>query len=191
MLIEIQFPDDYLSEDEKKKLMKLLGCENDEEKFKKDISNVVRASLSEYKDMFLGMGMPTRADEIRQYRLLHLIKNYFIDRLPSEAEVASMFQLTQSKSKSLIRNAMTRFRYQLENEIKNTLVQTIKQANFNKDENEYRLVIQSDNVLEELNRIVAITAPTLDPIRKIRNMSRTYSISKDSYEKLKDYFNIP
>jgi hypothetical protein len=190
MAIEVHFPDDFLTENEKNKLMKLLGCENDDEKFAIDITKIAQASLCEYKDMLLGMGMPTRADEIRQYRLLHLIKNYFIDRLPSEAEVSSMFQLTQSKSKSLIQNAITRFRYQLENEIRNTLINNLKQAEFDKDANEYHLVIQSGNVLEELNRIIATIAPELDPIRKIRNMSRSYSISEDSFDKLKEYFDF-
>lgn len=190
MAIEVHFPDDFLPENEKNKLMKLLGCENDDEKFDKDISKIAHASLCEYKDMLLGMGMPTRADEIRQYRLLHLIKNYFIDRLPSEAEVSSMFQLTQSKSKSLIQNAITRFRYQLENEIRNTLINNLKRAEFDKNADEYRLVIQSGNVLEELNRIIATIAPELDPIRKIRNMSRSYSISEDSFDKLKEYFDF-
>lgn len=189
MATEISIPENFISEDKQIKLMKLLGCET-REQFSLAISKVVLASLSEYYDMLLGMGMPTRADEIRQYRLFHLIKNFFTDRLPTETEVSSMFQLTQSKSKNLIRDVMTRFRYNLEVEIRNTLVNNLRQAQFNDDNNEYRLIIQSQNVLEELNRIIAIIAPELDPIRKVRNMSGSYSISEDSYSKLMEYFNF-
>jgi len=66
MPIEILIPDDFLSDDEQDKLEELFGCDNDDQ-FAQAISRVVLASLSEYKDMFLGMGMPTRADEIRQH----------------------------------------------------------------------------------------------------------------------------
>jgi len=48
-------------------------------------------------------------------------------------------------------------------------------------------VIQSDNVLEELNRIIGMVAPQLDPVAKVRNMARTYSISVDSYNAVREY----
>jgi hypothetical protein len=189
MSIDISIPDDFIKDDERNKLEELFRCDEDHP-FDVAISRVVLSSLAEYKDMLLGMRLPSRADEIRQHRLFHLIKHYFLGRLPSEAEVSSMFQLTQSRSRSLIRYVMTRFRYELEEEIRNTLIQNLQQARFNNDANEYRLVIQSDNVLEELNRIIATIAPALDPIRKVRNMSRTFAISEDSYRELRSYFGI-
>ena len=189
MSFNIEIPDDFFSEDEQNKLMNLFETKDDP-KFSKALQKVVHAALSEYKEMFLGIGLPSRADEIQQHRLFYLIKHYFEDRLPSEAEVSSMFQLTQSRSKNLIRLVMTRFHYDLEMEIKNTLKKTIRKAELNDKGTEYRVIIQSDNVLEELNRIIAVEAPRFDPVRKVRNMSRTYSISEDSYEVLCKYFGI-
>ena len=189
MPIAIELPDDFFTDDERQKLKDLFKTQDDAE-FSEALQKVLRAALSEYKDMFLGMGLPSRADEIRQHRLFHLIKHYFVDGMPSEAEVASMFQLTQSRSKSLIRFVMTRFRYNLEQEIHNTLKATVEQAQFHDGSHEYRVVIQSDNVLEELNRIIGAVAPNLDPVRKVRNMSRTYSISEDSYTVLCKHFGI-
>jgi len=189
MPIDISIPDDFIKDDERSKLEELFCCDEDHP-FDTAISRVVLASLAEYKDMLLGMGLPSRADEIRQYRLFHLIKHYFRGRLPSETEVSSMFQLTQSRSRSLIRYVMTRFRYQLGEEIRNTLMRDLQQAEFNNDATEYRLVIQSDNVLEELNRIIATIAPDLEPIKKVRNMSRTFKVSEDSIDHLRRYFGI-
>ena len=101
-----------------------------------------------------------------------------------------MFQLTQSRSRSLIRFVMTRFRYDLEQEIRNTLKDTIEQAKMDANGEEYRVVIQSDIVLEELNRIISMVAPRFVPVRKVRNMSRTYSISEDSYDALCEHLGI-
>jgi hypothetical protein len=189
MPINIELPDDFFTDDERQKLKDLFRAQDDTA-FSEALQKVVRAALSEFKEMFLGMGLPSRADEIRQHRLFHLVKHYFVGRLPTEAEVSSMFQLTQSRSRGLIRSIMTRFHYNLEQEIRNTLRATIEEAQFDDDSQEYRVVIQSDNVLEELNRIIGMVAPRLNPLRKVRNMSRTYSISEDSYDALCKHLGI-
>ncbi|NLJ18997.1 hypothetical protein, partial [Globicatella sulfidifaciens] len=116
------------------------------------------------------------------------VKHYFQGVMPTEAEVSSMFQLTETESRALIRNVRTRFRYQLEVEIMNTLQQTLLSAEFNEDK--YHVVIQSDNVLEELNRVVSTNAPKLDPITKVRGSARKYQISEDTYELLSNVLGI-
>ncbi|MGF3106081.1 hypothetical protein [Rossellomorea sp. DUT-2] len=186
-MINLQLTNDYLTEEEIEKL-KILFKTDDTEEFNLAIKNIAVAALTEYKEMLLGKGLPTRADEIKQHRLLHLIKHYFQGRIPTEAEVSSMFQLTETESRALIRNVRTRFRYQLESEILNTLQQTIVSSEFNNDT--YHVVIQSDNVLEELNRLVSTNAPQLDPISKVRGSARKYQISEDTYELLNNALGI-
>lgn len=186
-LVEIHISDNFFSIEEKEKLMILLRIHSETD-FLNAVGKVALASLTEYKEMLLGNGLPTRADEIKQHRLLHLVKHYFLGTIPTEAEVSSMFQLTESESRSLIRNVRTRFRYQLESEIFNTLRATVNLAE--QSGTFYKVVIQSDNVLEELNRIIAINAPNLDPITKSRNSARQYEISLDSYELLVNHFNL-
>jgi len=186
-MITIQLTNDLLDETEIQKLMTLFNCQSDEE-FNLALKNVILAALTEYKEMLLGKGLPTRADEIKQHRLFHLVKHYFQGVMPTEAEVSSMFQLTETESRALIRNVRTRFRYQLEVEIMNTLQQTLLSAEFNEDK--YHVVIQSDNVLEELNRVVSTNAPKLDPITKVRGSARKYQISEDTYELLSNVLGI-
>lgn len=186
-MITIQLTNDLLDEQEIQKLMTLFNCQSDEE-FNLALKNVTLAALTEYKEMLLGKGLPTRADEIKQHRLFHLVKHYFQGVMPTEAEVSSMFQLTETESRALIRNVRTRFRYQLEAEILNTLQQTVISAELNEDK--YHVVIQSDNVLEELNRVVSTNAPQLDPITKVRGSARKYQISEDTYELLGNVLGI-
>ena len=179
--------DGFFDEKETKKLKDLFGVESDSE-FLNVLQKVTHAALSEYKQMFLGMGMPSRAEEIQQYRLYYLIKHYFGETMPSEAEVSAMFQLTQPRSRSLIRSVVTRFRFDLEQELLTTLKETIENAEL--EDGEYHVVIRSNHILDELNQIIETEAPDLDPIRKVRNKARTYCISEDSCDTIRKALEI-
>lgn len=183
MTINIKLPDDFFAEGERDRLKELFEVTDDRE-FLEALGKVVGAALSEYTEMFLGRGLPARADEIAQQRLFCLIKNYFGQRLPSEWEVASMFQLSLRRSRNLIRSVMIRFRSELEQEIHNTLEETIGRCKLGPKDRRYRVVIQSHNVLQELNGIIDTVAPGFDSVGKVRFMARTYSMSKDSYQAL-------
>jgi len=184
--MELNIPVDFFTIEEARKLQVLLRTQSEED-FSVAVGKIALAALTEYKEMLLGKGLPTRADEIKQHRLLHLVKHFYLGIIPTETEVSAMFQLTESESKSLIRNVKTRFRYQLESEIFNTSRATLTSAE--RVEDLHRVVIQSDNVLEELNRIIALNAPNFYPITKTRNSARQYDISLDSYVLLDNYFN--
>lgn len=183
MELKLEIPEKMLSQDEFLRLKNTLSIENEN-----DMEGILMASFIEYKDMLLGNGLPTRADEIKQHRLLHLIKYHFKGRIPTESEVSKMFQLTESESKSLIKNVRTRFRYQLEEEIFNTLKEAIDRCEENGDK--YDVIIHSDNVLEELNRILSDINPFLEPIKKARDSARKYIVSSDTYRELRNYFKI-
>lgn len=188
LLIRVEL-DDIFDDDEIRKLKKVIGL-NESDDPSETLLNITNAALNEYKQMLLGMGLPSRADEILQYRLYYLIKHYFRDTIPTESQVSSMFQLTPQKSRSLIRNVTTRFKYDLENELDNTLKETISSAEWVNQENEFHIVIKSNNVIEQLNRIIASLAPDLDLIRKVRFQAGIYLVSDDSFMLLCQEFGV-
>lgn len=183
MPVEIEIPDDLFTPEELQKLTALLTNVNKED-FPKALQKVVHAALSEYKEMFLGQGLPSRADEIQQHRLFYLIKRFFCGRIPTEAEVSRMFQLTRPRSTSLIRFTMTRFRYSLETEVNNTLREIVRAAKKDKKNKRYTVVIQSENMVNELNLIIAADAPNLDPVSRSPHSAKLYQIAQDSYDVL-------
>lgn len=180
MPINIEIPDDFFTDDEKTKLMRLFDSGNDEQ-FSDAMGRIVFAALDEYKEMFLGMGMPSRASEIREYRLFHLVKRYFNGTIPDELEVSTMFQLPESRSKNLILYVLTRFRYDLEDHIQNTLIRIINDAEHVDESHEYHVYIESQNMVEEMNRIIASAGVRFKRLTKIRGESNMYSIAADSY----------
>jgi len=189
MPIQLEIPDDFLEKDEEENLKILFGVKTDES-FAKALNKIILAALDEYRDMFLGMGLPSRANEIREFRLYHLIKRFFDGRIPDELEVSSMFQLPESRSKSLILYVLTRFRYNLEEEIFNTLRMIITEAEVIDDGREYRVFIQSANMIDELNRIIARSGVRYRTLTKIRNEPNLYSIAPDSYKIICRYLGI-
>lgn len=170
--------DDLIFEGEKNLLKNVLRCQNGEE-LEQALLGVGRAAMTEYLEMFLGKQLPTRADEMRERRLFHLLKHYFTGRIPNETEIATMFQLTESGSRSLLRNARTKFKFDLEEELQNTVCATLLTAR--QKEGDYRVVIQSENILEELRQTVSIKAPELDQISKVKNSAGVYSIPEDTF----------
>lgn len=183
MTITINIDENLISPEEKDKLKILFGITNDEDnsKFEEHLQNITKTALVEYKRMILGIELPTRADEIKQYRLLYLIKYYFRDRIPTEAEVSSMFQLTSTQSKSLIKNVLSKFHYQIEEILKNTMKSVLRGFSSTKRNVKYTGIIQSDNIREELNRIILKENPNLKLITLVRNSAAKYEIEEDSY----------
>lgn len=179
--------DDILSEADKNVLKNVLRCSNDNE-LGVALLGITKAALSEYLEMLLGKQLPTRANEIRERRLFHLLKHFFTGRIPNESEISAMFQLTDTGSRSLLRNARTKFRYEVETELHNTVRTTLRTARRRGEE--YRVVIQSENILEELRQIVSIKAPTYDQITKVKNSAGVYSIPDDTFVLLCECYGV-
>ncbi len=176
-----------LSPEDKSLLNKTLNCETEQE-LKSKMAYIVEAASSEYLDMILGRQLPTRANEIHERRLFHLLKHYFRGRIPSEAEVSALFQITQSASRTLIRNVRTKFKYDLEEEVKHTIQEILKTAVWKNKE--YRIVVRSENILEELQQTVSIVAPELEQITKLRGSAGIYRVPEDTFELLANQFEV-
>lgn len=170
--------DDFISEDEKKILKGVLDCTDDEDLIRA-LTGVAKAAINEYLEMILGKQIPTRANEMQERRLYHLLKCYFVGRIPSEAEVSSIFQLTESSSRSLIRNVKTKFKFNLEEELKATMKNVLLTARVVREN--YIVVINSESILEELKNIVSTKAAHLNQISKVKNSAGVYNIPEDTF----------
>jgi len=184
MDITITISNEELSNSDKKLIKKCLDLITDSE-LNTALSKLTKASFMEYMKMFKEKGLPTRADEVQQERLFFLLSHYFQDRLPSENELSSIFQLTQSQSKTLLRNTKSRYRTKISNFINNTLLETLNSATQEQPDAPYEFVCTSPTTVEELNLIVSQKGPTLEPIQKIRGLASKYSCAVDTYNLLK------
>jgi hypothetical protein len=188
MEIKLSIPEEYFGGEEKN-LANLLGADTEDELPEK-LEEILLAALDEYRDMLLHKGAPSRADEILEYRLYYLIKHHFGGFIPAELEVSRLFQLPLTRARNLILYVLTRFRYDLTKEIRRTLEDIIQSAQHlrTSDREEYRVLIGSANMVDELNRIIATTGGLrFQQLSKVRGESNCYAIAVDSYDVLRSY----
>lgn len=173
------------SEDQLELLMTSLDI-TDNEELAKHLVKIAEASLIEYLEMLIGKGMSNRADESKQDRLFYLIKKVYSPYLPSDDEVSTIFQLTSTQSRTLLRNTLSRYRTRLTDELQTTLKSTFRSAQSTK--NGYDLTIASDVFVEQLNLIVAKEGAGYNPIKKKSVGSKLYFMSTDTYKALENHF---
>ena len=189
MKITFSINNNDLSPENKNHVYASIGIDNDSDLLNA-LNKLGKAALIEYLNMLAEGGMPGRADELKQNRLYFLIKFYFQNRLPSESEISSIFQLTASSSKTLLKNTTSRFRTKLENESKNSMKAVIEKAEFNEQINRYYVIIESGTIKDDLNMLIAQKEPTFSQITKRKDSASQYEISEDSYELLKSELGI-
>lgn len=186
MPTQIEIPDDFFDANEKEKLKELFEVQKEAD-FRRALNGVVLAGLEEYRDMFLGDGMPMRADDMRQFRLLYLIKHHFEHRIPNELEVSTMFQIPESRARNLIRYVLARFRYMIEQEILNTVDMIVKACTASSRPDTRLMYIGADNMVEEINRIISLAGLEFHLLTRIQPGSRQYEISLDSLDEVRKY----
>ena len=185
MEIHINITEQELSVSEIKLIKECLGIDNeDENELTLALSKLAKSSFMEYTKMFIEKGLPTRADEIKQERLFFLLIHYFGNRLPTENELSSIFQLTQSQSKSLLRNTKSRYRTKIATFIKATLSETLASFVYNDKTDHYEFICTSSTIIEELNLIISQKGGSLETISKKKGLASKYQCSVDTYNLL-------
>lgn len=175
-----------LSDEVQAELGRILDCSVDE--LSDFLSSYSSAALNEYVSMFLGQKIFRRGSDINEYRLFLLIIHVFENRIPDEQEVCRLFQTSATESRALIRAVMSKFQYQLRVAIDNSIRRALGSAQQEGDTGPYVVTINSQNVVEELNRALASIDGTLQQIRKKRGSVSTYEISPSAYARLNDRF---
>jgi hypothetical protein len=188
MEITITVSDAEFTAADKMLIKECLGLTSDEQ-LAQAISKLTKTAFMEYVKMFKEKGLPTRADEVQQERLFFLLNHYYGNRIPTENEISSIFQLTPSQSKTLLRNTKSRYRTRINNFIKNTLLTTLNSATQENDNAPYEFVCTSPTIVEEMNLIISQKGPTLQPIEKIRGIACKYSCAIDTFNLLQTELN--
>lgn len=185
--ITITISDAELSVDDRALIQDCLGIDN--VAFQGALERLTKSAFMEYAKMFKEKGIPTRADEVAQERLYFLLNHYYNTTLPSESEISSIFQLTQSQSKTLLKNTKSRYRTKIKAFLKNSLKATLAAAVQRGGENLWEFECISPSIIEELNYIVSQKGPSNHPVEKIRGFANRYSCKEDTYVLLNNELN--
>lgn len=167
---------------EEAEITAILGCTTTE--LNTRLNACLGASLKEYLTMFRGQKVFKRGSDMLEYRLFLLIEHIFNGVIPDEKTVSSLFQTTLTESRSLIRAVMSKYQYQLRTYIDATLRASLVAATRQDPTQDYSVVINSHNVVDELNKALADIDGSLSSITKKRGSVSTYEITPSSYNRL-------
>lgn len=166
------------------------GCfKIDDTELNNTLQKISKAAFMEYLKMIKDKGIPTRADEVMQERLYFLLIYFFENKIPSENELCSIFHLTSSQSKTLLRNIKSKYSTKIKSFIEKTQKEIVKSAKQKEDYN-WSFICQSSLVIEELNMIINQKEPRFISIKKEKGTLCAYYCDNDSYELLKKELSI-
>jgi hypothetical protein len=177
-----------LSDEEQSELAQILGC--NDANLQEELGKYASAALQEYTSMFLGKKVFKRGTDILEYRLFLLIDEAFENKVPDEQDVCKLFQSTSTEARSLIRSVISKYQYQLKSALLKTIKEILNKASRENDQNPYAVSINSQNVVEELNRQLASIDGSLTPVTKKRGSVSIYEIKASSYTRLCEKFGI-
>jgi hypothetical protein len=187
--VTITLSDDEFDADQRLVVREALGLRS-ETQLAEAMKKLGKAATLEYISMFVEKGMPTRADEVRQDRLYFLLENYYENRLPPEAEVSAIFQITSSQSRTLLRNTRSRYRNKIAVQVKSTAKAVITAATKNADTDRWEMLIDSAVILEELNQAIRTKKPTLKLVQLKLGSAGQYEADPDTYTFLKGEYGV-
>lgn len=171
-----------LDEKDAAQLAATLECDTSE--LDKKLHNFSMAATEEYVQMILGQKVWLRGSDFREWRLLLIIRHVYDGRLPSERTISALFQTTTTQSRALLRAVMSKFHHELQGGIQASLKETISSATKDSANDHWSVTVDSENIIEALNRELVSIDGTLPPVTKKRGSVITYEIMNSSYERL-------
>jgi len=172
-----------LSADETRQLAGILGCK--EPQLNDVLQSVASAALQEYVRMFLGQKVFTRGSDMLEYRLFLLMRELFNNTVPNEERVCSLFQATTSNARALIRSVLSKYQYELHDAFSGTIRSTLDSARRIEKDGDYEVTVNSQSVIDGLNRALAERDGTLPSIVKKRGTVCTYVIRPSAFKELR------
>jgi hypothetical protein len=124
-----------------------------------------------------------------EYRLLNLVKHFYQGHIPSEQQICGLFQVTATESRALIRSITSKYQYELEAIMKDTLRMKLQQDAQINAPSDFRIALNSNFYKDEFNKILAIH-PQYKPIEKDLQTNGTYIIRNAEYQFLCNHFQI-
>ncbi len=177
-----------ISQEMERTLSEILKC--DIEGLNKELSKIASAATEEYIKMMLGEKVFTRGSDIREYRLFLLIINYFEGNIPDERIISTLFQTTQSESKSLLRSTLAKYHYMLKDSINESIIRVFSGDHSQNENGNYIVKNIPINIIDEMNRIVSEIDGSHNQIKKQRGTLQVYEIPPATYEALNEKLGV-
>jgi hypothetical protein len=153
------------------------------------MQNYANAAIREYADMFVGAASLTSGTSFKEHRLLLIIEHAFGNRLPSEADVARLFQITPQAAKGLLQSTAAKYRQRMKDAHTETLRDIVGAATID-DEGPHTLTTPKANAISLLNDLLATAPDSFPAIKKKYGQLAQYELARSSYVELCRLLNL-
>lgn len=177
-----------LEEQEEARLARIVECERDE--LPAVLAPYATAALAEYIRMFLGERVYTRGSDIREYRLLLLIKHVLDGAVPDDSYVSALFQTSAGQSRGLIRAVLSKFQYEVEAGVQGTVKDVVDRARREGDSDVWTVIIRSGNVVDALNRQIEVLSGALPLVTRTPGTGARYEVKRSTYLRLCEALDV-
>jgi hypothetical protein len=163
------------------RIANLLGC--DPSQLGTRLAGHAQAAISEYVEMYLGRRAFSRGSDMLEHRLALLMQYAFANQVPSEDQVARLFQSTPSQGRSLIRASLSKYRYQLQAAAAASAKSVLEKARVNAAD-EFVMEIRTAFLVDLMNQALAEKDGRQKPVIRVKDNVSTFSTARASYEAL-------
>jgi len=172
-----------LEDAESKVLGALFDCEQKD--LAEKLAPYVNAAAHEYIDMFTGAAPITTAVDVRERRLVSIIRNG-LGEIPKTALIARLFKLTPAAASSLIRNVSAKHQVKVAHTFNATLYATVKAAMPLPDKKDGKLfaVIRDPVLVKLLNDLLGQAEESQTSIKLVEDSANKYSMDPSSHQYL-------
>jgi hypothetical protein len=151
------------------------------------LNRIAHASFMEYFKMLSGETMPSKADEVKQLRLLMLSAYYANGILLSVQQISSMFHMTEVSANTLLNNTISRYRKDIEGNLRTTIKNILSSASVS--DGKRIMVCTSPVFMQNMNWELS-SFPTLSKVSKVKGSIGEISCSQDTYNRLCEIFQV-
>ena len=171
-------------------LKSVFGCTTDSE-LDARLAGVARAAMQEHMDMFLGRGAFTRGADFKEHRLALLVEHGFAGDIPSENQVARMFQITRSAAGTLLRSMLSKYQIHLQSSL--TAAVRTALASVTKDDQETLQLMRcrAPAVIDRINDLVEGLGGDHPKVVPAPGLMSAYLIRTSTWEDLKTQQGVP
>lgn len=152
------------------------------------LNDIAKTAFYEYIDMISDTGMPTKVSDILHERILYLIEHYF-KRFPNESELARLFNIPTSKSRSLLNTLKATHRNKLNAKLKDEIIRFLNSgSDIGNDKWEFE--VKSTPIIQELNELISLKSPGKSKFKQKIDSAGKVTLHVDSFNFFKTEYGI-
>ena len=155
------------------------------------VNKIGRAAVNELIGMATARETIVLSTESATKRLENLIRFFYENRLPTESEVARVFQIQANRARAILANLWARRRDFAEPYAQKTIVAILRAAKTVEGKDDLELRIQSPFIIELIKELIERHASGFDSISKKRGSIDVYDISVDTFNRIAAPLGVP